>query len=58
MIDIHHTRNSVKPETVKLVLFHVEAQVAHQETKDFMVAVVEQPAVPQFMTALTTFMEI
>lgn len=58
MVDIEHARDAVETESVKLVLVHPKAQVAQQESHNFMVPVVEQSAVPQFMPAFTTTVEI
>jgi hypothetical protein len=58
VMKIHHTRHTVKPEPVKLILFHPEPQIAQQEAQNFMVAVVEQSTVPKFVTAFATFMEV
>ena len=58
MVVVHHARDTVKAEAVKLVLLHPEAEVAEQESKDLMMAVVEQTAVPQFMPTASAFMEV
>lgn len=58
MVDVHHASHSVKPEAVKLVLFHPEPEVAHEEAENFVVAIVEETAVPELVTALCTLMEV
>lgn len=46
VVVVQHTRDTVKSETVELVLLHPEPQVAEEETQNFMVTIVEQPAIP------------
>lgn len=43
---VQHTGDSIESETIKTVLLHPEAQVAEKEAQHFMVAIVEQSAVP------------
>lgn len=57
-MQVQHTCHAIKSETIKLVLIHPESQVAEQESHDFMMAVVEEPAVPLIMASPTTCMEI
>lgn len=47
VMEIHHTRDAVEPETVELVLFHPKAQVRQEEAKDFVMAIVEETAKAQ-----------
>ena len=58
MVRVKHAGDSVEAETVELILFHPEAQVAEKEAQDFVTAIVEQSAVPQVVAAFRTFMEI
>ena len=58
MVHVEHAGHSVETETIKLVLFHPKTQVTQKEAQNLMVTIIEQPAVPLLMTALTTFMEI
>lgn len=55
---VHHRSDAVKAETVKLILFHVEAEVAKQETKDFVVIIIEQSAIPQLMATFGAAVEV
>ena len=58
VVDIHHARHSVKAEAVKAILLHVETEVGQEEAQDFVVAVIEEPAVPELMTSLAAFVEV
>jgi hypothetical protein len=58
VVSVNHARDSIKAETVKLVLFHPEAQVTEQEPQHLVATVVEQSAVPQVMTAPCSLVEV
>jgi len=58
MVDIHHAGHTVEPETVKLILFHVEPKIAEEEPENFVAAVVEQTAVPKVVPSLAAFVEV
>jgi hypothetical protein len=58
MMGIKHTRNAVKPKSVKVVLIHPETQITKEKSHNFMTTIVEQPAVPQLMLSFRTSMEI
>ena len=58
MVLVHHTRHTVKPESVELKFLHPVTKVAQQKPEDLVRAIVEQPAIPQVMTTFATFMEI
>ena len=55
---VHHAGNSVKPKSVKHVLVHVESQVGQKEPQDLVVTVVEQSAVPKFMSTSGSLVEV
>ena len=55
---VHHARDAIKAEAVELVFLHPESQVAEQEPKNFVVAVVEQTTVPQLVSSSAAFMEV
>jgi hypothetical protein len=57
-MDIKHAGHTIKPEPIELVLVHPETQIAQQEPHYFMMAIVEQPAVPLVMSTLATTMEV
>ena len=58
MVGVQHASDTVKAEAVKLVLVHPEAQVAQQEAKNFMTAIVEQSAVPKLVSSSGTLVEV
>lgn len=58
MVDVKHAGDSVKSESIKLILIHPETQVAQQEPHHLMVAIVEESAVPLIMATLTTAVEV
>lgn len=58
MVLVHHTGHPIKPEAIEHVDIHVEAEVRQEEAQHFVVAVIEEPRVPQLMSAFSTFMEI
>ena len=58
VVVVHHAGYAVEPETVKLVLFHPEAQVTHEETEDLMMSIVEQTTVPEIVPAAGTLVEV
>ena len=55
---VHHARDAIESEAIELILLHPEAQIAHQESHNFMGSIVEETAVPKVMTTLATFMEV
>ena len=55
---VENTGDTVETETVKVVLLHVESQIGQQESQDLVMAVVEQPRVPQLVTTLSTLVEV
>ena len=58
MMHIHHARHTIEPEPIESILLHVEAQVAQQESKHFVTAIVEKSTIPKLMTTLSTFVEV
>jgi hypothetical protein len=58
VVGVDHASDTVEAETIELVLLHPESQVAEQETEDLVMAVVEQPAVPQLVSPLGTLVEV
>lgn len=58
MMGIHHAGHAVESEAIELEFFDIEPQVAQQKAQHFMMAIIEEPAVPKFMTAFGTGMEI
>lgn len=55
---VKHTRHTVKAESIKLILLHIETQVAQKETQNFIAAIVKQPRVPKLMASLLALVEI
>jgi hypothetical protein len=58
MVCIEHASDTVKPESIKLVLVHPETQVTQKEPQDFVMPIVEQATIPQLMSTLSTLVEI
>ena len=58
MVFIHHACYAVKSEAIELKYFHVEPQVAQQEPQNFMVVVIKQTTVPEFVLPFPAFVEI
>jgi phosphoenolpyruvate carboxylase len=58
MMNVEHAGYSVESESVELVLLHPEAKIAEEESHDFVMAIVEQSAVPLVMISLPTSMEV
>lgn len=58
MVEVEHTRHTIEPEPVELVLVHPKPEIAQEEPHDLVVTVVEQPAIPLIMTPLATFVEV
>lgn len=58
MVLVHHARNAVEAEAVKVVFVHPEAEVRKEETLDFRMAIVEEAGVPEIVSATATFMEV
>jgi hypothetical protein len=58
VMSIHHARDAVEAEAIKLVFVHPESEVGEQESKDLVTAIVEETAVPEFMTAFGALVEI
>ena len=58
MVRVHHTGDSVETEAIKHVDIHVKSEVGEQESEDFVMAVIEEPRVPELMTSSCTFVEI
>ena len=57
MVMIQHGGNSVKTETVKVILGHPEFQVAQQEVNDSVLAVIKAFCAPGRMVALNAIVE-
>jgi len=55
---VHHAGNPIEAEAVKLELLHPVTEIAEEETENFVVPIVEQPAIPKVMTTLASFVEI
>lgn len=55
---IEHASDTIKSETIKVILVHPETQVAEQEAHNLVVAVVEQSAVPLVMATFASTMEV
>ena len=58
VVRVQHAGNTVKSETVELVLLHPETQITEQEAQNLMMTIVEQPAVPQLMSSLYALVEV
>ena len=55
---VHHTGHAVKSEAVEMVHFHPEAEVAEQETHDFVVPIIKQTTVPEVVLSLASRVEV
>lgn len=55
---VHHARHPIEAESIKLVLFHPEAEVAHQEPQDLVGSIVEKPTVPKFVATSCSLVEV
>lgn len=58
VVSVEHAGNTVETETVKVVLLHPEAEVTQQESQNLVVAVVEESAVPELVSALCALVEV
>lgn len=58
MMDIHHTSDPVKSEAIESILVYPKPQITQQEPEDLMRSVIEKSRVPQFVAALTAFVEV
>lgn len=58
MVEIQHACHAVKTEAIELILVHPESEIAEEESKNFMMAVVEQPAVPLVVSPFAACMEV
>lgn len=58
VVEIHHAGDTIKAETIKAILLHVEAQVAQQKAHGLVAVVVEQTRVPKVMSTLAAFVEV
>jgi len=58
MVFIHHACYAVKSEAIELEYFHVEPQVTQQEPQNFVVVVIKQATIPEFVTPFSAFVEI
>ena len=58
VVGVEHGSHTVKAEAVKSVLIHPETQVGKQETQNLVVSVVEQPTIPEFVTAFGALVEV
>jgi hypothetical protein len=55
---IHHARHPVKSKSIELILLYIKPEVTQQEPGDLMRAIIKEPAVPEFMSALGTFVKV
>jgi pentose-5-phosphate-3-epimerase len=58
VVDVEHASDTIKAEAIELVLIHPESQIAQEKPQDFVVAVVEEAAIPQIMLSPSTPMEV
>lgn len=58
MVSIEHACYTVEPESIKSIFVHPKPQVTEQETHDFMVAVVEESAIPLIVLTFAAAVEI
>lgn len=58
VMEVHHTRHSIKAEAIKLVFLHPEPQIAHEKAQNFMLPIVEETAIPEVMSSLATIVEV
>ena len=58
VVDVHHTRDTVEPETIKFEFLHIEPKIAEEEAENLVASVVEQPTIPQFVLSFRTAMEV
>ena len=58
MVFVHHACDAVKSKTIELVFLHPETQIAKEESKHFMISIVEQATIPKIMPSLSSFVEI
>ena len=55
---VHHASHSVETEAIKHVYVHVISQVRKQKAQDLVVPIVEEPRIPELMTASCTLVEV
>ena len=55
---VKHAGYTVETETIELIFFHPESKIAEEEAENLMVAVVEQPAVPQLVSTPSSAVEV
>lgn len=58
VVVIHHASHAVEPEAVEVEFLEPIPQVAHEETENLVVSVVEQAAVPEFVPAARALVEV
>jgi hypothetical protein len=58
MMGVHHTGDTVEPESVKHEDVHIVSQIRQQESENFVMAVVEDPRIPQLVLSLCSSMEV
>ena len=55
---VEHAGHAVEAEAVEVVLFHPKAQIREQEAQDLVVAVVEDPTVPELVATARAAVEV
>ena len=58
MVLVHHAGDAVEAEAIELEFLHPVAEVAQQEPEDFVIPVVEEPAVPEVVASFASLMEV
>jgi len=58
VVNVHHTCDTVESEAIELIFIHPKPEVGEEESKDLMMAVVEEATVPELMTALGALVEV
>ena len=58
VVPIQHTRDTVEPESVQMILFHPELAVGQEEIFGFTLSVVEASGAPRRMASLGSLIEI
>jgi len=58
VVEVHHTCDTIESEAIELVFIHPKPEVGEQESKNLVMAVVEEATVPELMTAPGPLVEV
>jgi hypothetical protein len=58
VVDVHHTRDTVKSEAIKFEFLHIKPEIAEEKAENLVASIVEQSAIPELVVPFRSAMEV